>query len=393
MASRRLGVRQRNSGGGAWRPAFFGGSQGGFQIRRGVLSDAMPLRWLSLNWLLLLVPIAFFLRYRAGTGYEGVLFIVSALALMPLAGLMGEATENLAGRLGAGVGGLINATFGNASELIIGLIALSKGLTTIVKASLIGSILGNLLLVLGMSILVGGLRHHEQRFNRSGARVAGTSLSLASIALLVPTLFERTIRSSERVVVPESLSLVIAGLLLLSYLCTLWFNLRTHKELFGRRRADQVEWSVVRSFVVLAVSTLFIALMSEFMIGSIEQAREALHLTETFIGVIVVAIVGNAAEHSTAILTAAKNDMELSFSIAIGSSQQIALFVAPVLVFYSNLIGVPIDLRFSLPQVIAVFVAVIIVFQITGDGETNWLEGAQLLLVYLVLAALFFFIP
>src|SRR6516225_10719058 len=137
MASRRLGVRQRNSGGGAWRPAFFGGSQGGFQIRRGVLSDAMPLRWLSPNWLLLLVPIAFFLRYWAGAGYEGVLFIVSALALMPLAGLMGEATENLAGRLGAGVGGLINATFGNASELIIGLIALSKGLTTIVKASLI----------------------------------------------------------------------------------------------------------------------------------------------------------------------------------------------------------------------------------------------------------------
>ena len=353
----------------------------------------MPLRWLSLNWLLLLVPIAFFFRFWAGPGYEVAVFVVSALALMPLAGLMGEATENLAGRLGAGAGGLINATFGNAAELIIGLVALSKGLTAIVKASLIGSILGNLLLVLGMSILVGGVRHHEQRFNRSGARVAGTSLSLASIALLVPTLFERTMHPTERVAVPESLSLVIAGLLLLSYLCTLWFNLRTHKELFGRRSADKVEWSLGRSVLVLTISTLFIAVMSDFMVGSIEQAREALQLTETFVGVIVVAIVGNAAEHSTAIMTAAKNEMELSFSIAIGSSQQIALFVAPVLVFYSYFVGAPIDLRFSLPQVIAVFVAVTIVFQITGDGETNWLEGAQLLLVYLVLAALFFFIP
>ena len=350
------------------------------------------------------------------------LFIVACLAVVPLAGWMGKATEHLAEKVGEGIGGLLNATFGNAAELIIALIALQKGLYGVVKASITGSIIGNLLLVLGLSFMVGGAKYSEQRFNRTAARSAATTLILAAIALLLPTLFHQTAGAKWTPQLEQRLSLGIAIVLILTYGATLAFSLITHKQLFSggshaeRSPDDELEataleaqnstarelseaeghgegWSIGKSIGVLVVSTVFVALMSEFLVGSVESARETLGLTEVFVGVIVVAIIGNAAEHSTAVLMALRNKPDLSVSIALGSSTQIALFVAPVLVFASYAFGKPLDLEFSIPEVAAVLVSVGIVSQIAGDGESNWLEGAQLLAVYVVLGILFFFLP
>ena len=347
-----------------------------------------------------------------------VIFALTALALIGLAWVLGQATESLAGHAGPRVGGILNATFGNAAELIIALFALSKGLTGVVKASITGSIIGNILLVLGLSFLAGGLKFRKQEFNRVAAGVSATALTLGAIALIIPTVFHQA-----AAMVPvaqggwtpakeQGLSLAIAVVLFLTYALTLVFTLVTHRDLFGgdeskaigreageeltrmeAERGAHAPWSVGKAVGVLVGATAFVALISEFLVGAIEQARESLGLTEVFVGVIVVAIIGNAAEHSSAILMAWRNKMDISIGIAVGSSLQIALFVAPLLIFASYLFGTPMNLEFTVPEVVAVVASIIIVEQISSDGESNWIEGLQLLSVYAVLGILFYFLP
>jgi len=345
------------------------------------------------------VPLAIVLRFWPGGISPTALFVCSALGIIPVAGWIGRATEALAARVGQGLGGLLNATFGNAAELIIAGIALSKGLTNVVKASVTGSIIGNVLLVLGLSIVMGGTKYKKQCFNRTAATSSVISLSLAAIGLIIPTVFHR---AADRTpggwspLVEQKLSLGIAVVMFLTYFCMLGFSLRTHKDLFrGAEEREETEgqWSRSKAVITLVIATAFVALLSEFLVGTIESVRDSVGVTEVFVGVIVVAIVGNAAEHSTAVLMAMKNKMDLSVGIAIGSSLQIALFVAPVLIFLSYAFGRPMDLEFTLPEVVAVVVSVYVLFQISSDGETNWIEGIQLLSLYLILGILFFYLP
>ncbi|HEX8397205.1 MAG TPA: calcium/proton exchanger [Pyrinomonadaceae bacterium] len=375
--------------------------------------------WLkpSIDWLLIFVPVAILLRFVPGWENPTALFIVSGLAIVPLAGWMGLATEHLAERLGQGIGGLLNATFGNAAELIIALFALSKGLDGVVKASITGSIIGNILLVLGLSALGGGLKFQKQEFNRTASSASATALTLAAIALLIPSVFHLVaaqVPVAQGGWTPQkeqSLSLAIAIVLIVTYGLTLLFSLVTHRQLFAGKEMqgapasvgaelDAIEaeehhqpWSVQRAVLTLLIATAFVALISEFLVGAVEGARANLGLTEVFVGVIVVAIIGNAAEHSSAVLMALRNKMDLSLGIAIGSSLQIALFVAPVLLFASYLFGRPMNLEFTLPEVFAVIASVLIVEQISSDGESNWIEGVQLLSVYAILGILFYFLP
>lgn len=378
--------------------------------------------WLkpSLDWLLIFVPIAIALRFVPALENPTALFIVSCIAIIPLAGWMGKATEHLAERLGEGIGGLLNATFGNAAELIIALFALSKGLEGVVKASITGSIIGNMLLVLGLSLIAGGAKYKQQSFNRTAASMSATALTLAAIALLIPTIFHQVadnVPVAQGGWTPEkeqNLSLAIAVVLIVTYAFTLIFSLVTHKKLFlgesmqgaAQNVGHELEhytddggaehhevWSRGKSITILLVATGFVALISEFLVGAVEAARESLGLTEVFVGVIVVAIIGNAAEHSSAILMAMRNKMDLSLGIALGSSLQIALFVAPVLLFASYAFGRPMNLEFTIPEVVAVLAAVLIAEQISSDGESNWVEGVQLLSVYTILAILFYFLP
>ena len=370
--------------------------------------------WLkpSRDWLLIFVPVAIVLRFVPSLNNPTALFICSGLAIIPLAGWMGKATEHLAEHLGQGIGGLLNATFGNAAELIIALFALSKGLEGVVKASITGSIIGNLLLVLGVSIIAGGAKHKIQTFNRTAASISATALTLAAIGLIIPSIFHQVAaqvpvaHGGWTAAKEQSLSLAIAVVLFLTYLATLVFSLVTHKHLFMGEAvmgcAEEVgheaeesgdHWSRRKAIIVLLVATALVALISEFLVGAVEQARETLGLTEVFVGVIVVAIIGNAAEHSSAVLMAMQNKMDLALGIALGSSLQIALFVAPVLIFASYLFGKPMNLEFTIPEVVAVIAAIFIVEQIAADGESNWLEGLQLLSVYAILGILFYFLP
>ncbi len=355
----------------------------------------------SLDWLLVFIPIAIALRFWPGGSNPTALFVCSAVGIIPAAGWIGRATEALALKTGAGIGGLLNATFGNAAELIIAGIALSRGLTSVVKASITGSIIGNILLVFGLSVLAGGTKYKEQRFNRTAARTSIISLSLAAIGLIIPTIFHFAANASPAGWSPQmeqKLSLAIAIILFLTYCCMLQFALRTHRHFYqGGNSAHQEEkgdhWGRRKSILILFIATAFVALLSEFLVGTIESVRAAVGITEVFVGVIVVAIVGNAAEHTTAIAMAVKNKMDLSVGIAIGSSLQVALFVAPVLVFLSYFFGRPMDLEFTLPEIFAVAASIYVLFQISGDGETNWIEGIQLLSLYLILAVLFFYLP
>lgn len=353
----------------------------------------------SLNWLLPLVPAALVVRALAPDAHVWI-FIVAGLAIIPLAGWMGKATEHLADRTGEGIGGLLNATFGNMAEIIIAIMALREGLTEIVKASLTGSIIGNALLVLGASMLGGGLKVPVQEFNPAGARTRATQLTLAAIALVIPAVYHQLagVAGTPR---EGALSLEISVLLLIVYGLALVFSLHTHTPYFtreaaeaGRLEASHGTWSVRRSLVVLVGATAVVSLMAEVLIGSVEPAAETLGMTEVFVGVIVVAIVGNAAEHSTAILMALEDRMDLAIGIAIGSATQIALFAAPVLVLLSYVIGPrPMDLVFTPAEVVAVGLCVLIVGQVAEDGESTWLEGVQLLGVYLILALMFYFLP
>jgi len=333
-----------------------------------------------------------------------VVFLCSALAIVPLAGLMGEATEQLASRLGSGVGGLLNATFGNAAELIIALAALRSGLFDVVKASLTGSIIGNILLVLGMAMVAGGIGRERQAFDRSAAAASSTLLALAALALLVPAVYHvvaegavsrAVVTQAHEIQLEHGLSLQIAIVLFAAYVLSLLFTLRTHRHLYKGAAAhhEEVPVHIRRAILTLLVATALVAWMSELLVGAVVETSKVVGLTEVFVGVIVVAVVGNAAEHSTAIMVARRNHMDLALNIAIGSSIQIALFVAPVLVFASHFLGRPMDLRFTPFEVLAVVAAVGVVNLVAQDGESNWLEGALLLAAYLVLALAFFFLP
>ena len=355
----------------------------------------------SLNWLLVCVPITIGLHYFGGESATAI-FVFACISVIPLAGWMGKATEHLAEKTNEGIGGLLNATFGNAAELIIAIVALNRGMTTIVKASLTGSIIGNILLVLGAAFVTGGFRRDHQKFNASGARIQATLLTLAAIGLIGPAAFHHTAGpagfSNE-----DKLSLCIAIVLLVAYACGLFFSLKTHKHLFSGHSEQAVKtgdgdhgqaWTLGKSLAVLGLATALVAWISEILVGSVEHAAETLGMNSIFVGVIVVAVIGNAAEHSTAVLMAIKNRMDLAIGIAIGSSIQVALFVAPVLVLLSYVIGPgPMDLVFSLPEVIAVALAVAVTGQIAGDGESNWLEGILLLAVYTILGIVFYFLP
>lgn len=367
----------------------------------------------SLDWLLVFVPIAIGMRFVPAFENPTVLFIVSCIAIIPLAGWMGKATEHLAEHLGQGIGGLLNATFGNAAELIIALFALSKGLDGVVKASITGSIIGNMLLVLGFSLIAGGAKFKTQKFDKTAASTSATALTLSAIALLIPTVFHLVaaqvpVESGGWTLQKEqNLSLAIAIVLIVTYAFTLYFSLVTHKDLFvgeamqgaaqevGHEEEEAGDhWTKNKSITILLVATAFVALISEFLVGAVEAARGALGFTEVFVGVIVVAIIGNAAEHSSAILMAMRNKMDLSLGIALGSSLQIALFVAPILLFASYFLAPhPMNLEFTIPEVVAVFGSILIVQQICSDGESNWIEGLQLLAVYTILGILFYYLP
>jgi Ca2+:H+ antiporter len=347
-----------------------------------------------MNWLLLFVPVAIGVEVLAPDRHL-LIFLTSSLAILPLAGWMGRATEQLAERMGEGVGGLLNATFGNAAELIISLAALRAGLHDVVKASIAGSIIGNILLVLGAAMLAGGLRRPEQHFNPVGARSQATMLTLAAIALILPAAFKATAGTSAETL--GLLSVSISVVLLLVYVLSLAFSLITHPALFAGSHPPEESaphGSVGRAVAVLAAATAAIAWMSEIMVGAIEPTAHELGLSNVFVGVFVVAIMGNAAEHATAVSAALKDRMDLSLSIAIGSSIQVALFVAPVLVLASLVLGpAPMDLAFPAGLVLTVLLSVLITGQVAGDGRSDWLKGAQLLAVYVVLGLTFFFLP
>lgn len=352
---------------------------------------------LLLNGLLLFAPASVALELRHADPLW--IFVTSCLAIIPLAGWIGKATEHLAEELGEGIGGLLNATFGNAAELIIALLALRAGLFDVVKASITGSLIGNILLVLGLSMVAGGLKHPVQRFNRTTASIGSSLLMLSAIGLVVPAIFHG-IAGSAGAAVEKDLSLEIAVVLMFAYVLSLVFTLRTHRHLYvgeGARENAEVlgvaGWGRGKSVAVLLAASISVAVMAEFLVGSVEAASEVLGMTEVFVGVILVAIVGNAAEHSTAVMMALKNKMDLSLNIAIGSSLQIALFVAPVLVFASHGFGHPMDLVFTPFEVISVVLAVFAVNLIVADGESNWMEGAQLLAVYFILGIAFYFLP
>ncbi|MEK6327391.1 MAG: calcium/proton exchanger [Actinomycetota bacterium] len=333
------------------------------------------------------------------------IFITAALGIIPTAALMGLATEELATRSGPGIGGLLNVTFGNAPELIIALFALNEGLQEVVKASIVGSIIGNILLVLGAAMLVGGIGRDRQHFNATAANVQSLMLFLAVAALAMPAIFELVEGqglpsvNAERVdygSTVEQLSFAVAVVLAATYIAGLLFSLKTHRDIFNPPGDPHEEpafgWSARRSVLMLAVAGVVVGVMSEVLVGSIAEASESVGLSEFFIGVIVIAIVGNAAEHWVAVLVAYKNKMNLAVNIAIGSSAQVALFVAPILVFASFVIGPePMALVFNGFELGAVVIAVLIASNVTHEGESTWFEGVQLLAVYLILGLAFGF--
>jgi len=322
-----------------------------------------------------------------------IVFVAAAVGVIPLADILGEATEELAIRTGPRIGGLLNATLGNAAELIITIFAINAGLIELVKASITGSILGNLLLVLGMSILTGGLKNGLQTFNRRTAALNGTLVVLAVIALVIPSLFDAAI--APNTIAETSFSEGVALVMILLYALTVVNSLTGGEDPITRDGADvnATKWSVKRSLATLASATIGIAVLSEILVSAVEPVTKSLGLTEFFIGIIIIPIVGNVAEHLVAVEVALKNKMELSLEISLGSSLQVALFVAPLLVFISLLFGHSLLLVFTPFELIALFSAALVAELVAVDGESNWLEGAMLLAVYLIVALAFYFLP
>jgi len=357
-----------------------------------------------------------------------VVFVTAALAIIPLAGWMGTATEEIAVVLGPSLGGLMNATFGNATELIIAIFALRAGLINVVKSSITGSIIGNLLLVMGLSMLLGGLKFKEQSFQPTIARLNASSMNLAVIAILLPTAVDFTSSGIEEPIL-QKLSIAVAVVLMLVYGLTLLFSMKTHSYLYDVGMAEDESDTETLSKIgqgaladnkttaaevtnannnghgevhkpnlplwigVLLAATLVVAVESEFLVGTLEVASKQLGLSELFTGVIILPVIGNAAEHATAVTVALKNKMDLSLNVAVGSSMQIALFVAPLLVIIGALMGQPMDLDFNNFELLSVAVAVLVANSISGDGKSNWLEGTLLIATYAVISLSFYFHP
>ncbi len=339
------------------------------------------------NFLYYLLPAILFSVYFNYTGNEIAMFFAACISIIPLAGIMGEATENLACYTGQRVGGLLNATFGNATELLITIFALEAGLFDVVKASIAGSILGNILLVLGLSILVGGIKNGPQKFHRIHINNQTSLMFLATIALIIPAVFFQANKDHH---VLEEFSLAVSAVLLLLYIAGLLYASQLKTNLC--EATEEAGWSKSKSIILLALSTAFIALESEFLVGGIESVTETLGWSNFFIGIIVIPIIGNAAEHFAAVLMAARDKMDLAFEIAVGSSTQIALLVTPILVFLSLFMNRPMNILFNFYEIIAIALAVLSAQFISHDGESNWLEGAMLVAAYFIMAVAFFFL-
>lgn len=346
-----------------------------------------------LKYLLIFIPISIIAEFMHLS--PTIIFILSALAIIPLAGLMGEATEQISFYTGPSLGGFLNATFGNATELIISFFALKNGLFDVVKASIAGSIIGNTLLVLGASMLIGGIKFKEQTFNKKVIDVSSSMLFFSVIGLSIPAIFTHTVSPELLNTKYEGLSVIVAVIMFIIYILSLVFTFFTHKDIYSvdnsEENTEEAKWSVKKSILVLAVATILIAIESELLVGAVEPMTQSIGLSEFFVGIILVPIIGNAAEHSTAIVMALKNKMDVSVEIAIGSSLQIILFVAPILIFLS-LLFTPMSIVFNVFELVALIVSVIITNKVASDGKSNWLEGVQLLAVYLIIAAAFFVI-
>jgi len=352
----------------------------------------------ALRLLLIFVPVTIWLGVTHAS--PTWVFLSACLAILPLAGLMGEATEHIAHHTGPGIGGLLNATFGNMAELIIGAFALRAGYIDLVKASLTGSIIGNILMVLGLAMLLGGWKYKELQFSRLAAESGSSMMVLAVVALVIPSIYAQVTQHTHPEHI-ESLSLDISWVLIFVYLASLFFQLKTHQKFFeapdGVDAAEQLAghgqvWSIRKSVGLLVVAASLVGVVSEYLVHAVDAAGQALGMGKVFMCVVVVAIVGNAAEHSTAILVAMKGKMDLALGIAIGSSMQIALFVAPVLVIAGHFMGHPLGLEFSVLEVVAVMLSVAAVSLLIHDGKTNWFEGLQLLAIYTILAMAFYFV-
>jgi Ca2+:H+ antiporter len=366
----------------------------GIQLSGG-LGRYLPLRTgnLALDYGLTLVPAALLIGHVSSSAV--LIFVASALGIIPLAASLGKATEDLSSKLGEMLGGLLNATMGNATELIIAFFALREGHQAVVKASLSGSIIGNVLLVLGTSVWVGGFRREKQTFDRRTVSASVTMLFIAVIALVMPAVYALSVHEhvAARAQALDRFSLWTGGVLIVLYALGLLFQIKNREvpaESEAAEASDTPSWLPV---VSLVLATVLIALLSEMLVSEIGAAQHALGLSSMFVGVVVVATVGNAAEHSTAILMAHKNKMDLCLSICIGSSVQIALFVAPVLVFASFLLGNPMQLVFSPLEIAGIAVAVLTLEMIVNDGETVWFEGAELIAAYLILGSAFYLVP
>jgi len=344
-----------------------------------------------LKYMLIFVPISFIAEFMHAS--PSIMFVLAALSIIPLAGLMGEGTEEVSFYSGPKIGGFLNGTFGNATELIISFFALREGLFEVVKSSIAGAVIGNILLVLGASMLAGGLKYKTQTFNKKVVEVSSSMLLFAVVGLCIPALFTHTVDPTLLNTRYEGLSLVVAVIMLSIYILSLIFSFYTHKDIYvvdsEGENEGTVKWSLKKAISVLVVSTVLIAIESEFLVTGIEPITKSLGLSEFFVGIIIIPIIGNAAEHSTGIVMAMKNKMDVALEIAIGSSLQIILFVAPLLIFIS-LIFTPMSIVFNEFELIALIVAVLIANRVSNDGESNWLEGVQLLAVYAIIAACFF---
>ena len=343
-----------------------------------------------LKFMLLFVPISFIGKFLNFS--PTIMFILAALSIIPLAGIMGEGTEEISSYTGPKIGGFLNATFGNATELIISFFALKSGLFEVVKSSIAGSIIGNILLVLGASMFIGGLKHKTQNFNINVVETTSSMLLFSLIGLCVPAFFTHTINPNLLNTRYEGLSLVVAIVMFILYILSLIFSFFTHKDLYAtttEEEGHESKWSLKKSIAILIIATVIIAIESEFLVGGIEDITSKLGLSEFFVGIILIPIIGNAAEHSTAITMALKNKMDVAIEIALGSSLQIILFVAPVLIFLS-LLFTPMSIIFNPFELVSLIASVIIANKVASDGQSNWLEGAKLMAVYFIIAAGFF---
>ncbi len=344
-----------------------------------------------LRYMLIFVPISVVAELMQLSAT--VIFVLSALAIVPLAGLMGEATEEITFYSGSKIGGFLNATFGNATELIICFFAIKAGLFDVVKASIAGSVIGNILLVLGASMFFGGLKYKSQHFSKKAVEVSSSMLLFAVIGLAIPAIFTQTVKPELLNTQYESLSVIVAVVMFTIYILSLIFSFYTNKDIYSIDHKDDSasKWSLKTSIMVLVGATLLIALESEFLVGAVEPMTKAAGLSTFFVGIIIIPIIGNAAEHSTAIVMAVRNKMDVAVEIALGSSLQIVLFVTPVLIFVSLLFK-PMSIMFNGFELVALIVSVLIANRVTNDGESNWLEGIQLLAVYLIIAVTFFIV-